>query len=122
MKNIIFLIMLSFSAAAQTQDYFLGFWSDKNKAQTIEIYKDSALYYGKIIDSKNADTTTSEHRIVLLQMTKRNPKTLYGGTFRDFQLNQEYEVKLKLKDKNTIRFIRVDGFLAKSQIWHRIPE
>ena len=120
MKTYILLIILGLCTTlkVQAQDNFLGFWENEDKTQIIEIYKSDSSYYGKIAHLKKTD---SKEQVILIQMKKRDDKVLYGGTYFDENLNKEYEVKLKLKNKDTIKIIGFYGFLNKRMNLSRVP-
>lgn len=46
---------------------------------------------------------------------------LYGGTYFDYNLNKEYEVKLELDNDKTINFTGFYGVSNIYSVWHRIP-
>jgi uncharacterized protein (DUF2147 family) len=98
------------------EDDFLGYWSVEN--QVIEIYKMENSYYGKIIS--NDTNKNNNDRNVLIQMKKKKNKVLYGGTYYDAKINKRYEAKIKLIDKNTIRFKGFYGLFNKKYIWKRL--
>jgi uncharacterized protein (DUF2147 family) len=123
MKKIIFVFILTFigSIKMQAQDNFLGYWTDEDRTQIIKIYKEDTKYYGEIIFRKDITLKEIKNKIILFQMKKRNRKTLYGRTYFDYNLNEEYEVKLELENDKTINFTGLNGVSNIYSVWHKIP-
>ncbi|MEO5776695.1 MAG: hypothetical protein ABIQ27_07300 [Flavobacterium sp.] len=111
MKKHIILFLLVFGSAlqAQTQDNFIGKWVT-NEGNILEIYIQDSSYYGKM-----------DNKVVLIQMIKKSDTQLYGGTFYKDELKTEYEAKLKLIDRNTLRLKVMYGLSSATIIWLRTP-
>jgi uncharacterized protein (DUF2147 family) len=122
MKKIIFIFILGLLGyiKVQAQDNFLGYWANKDRTQIIKIYKEDTNYYGEIIFRKDITLKEIKNKIVLIQMKKKR-KMLYGGTYFDYNLNNEYEVKLELDNDKTINFTGFYGILNIYNVWHKIP-
>lgn len=122
MKKYTFLVFFGFcnNLKAQDKDCFIGFWANKKETQIIEIYKSDSSYYGKIYYLKDIEEKDIDNKIVIIQMKNRDNKILYGGTYLDSISKEEYEIKLKLINKNTIKFIGYNGFFNKTMLWHKV--
>ena len=123
MKKIIFVCILGLIGTMETQaqDNFLGYWTNEGRAQIIKIYKVDTQYYGEIIFRKEISLKEIKNKMILFQMKKRNKKTLYGGTYFDYNLNKEYEVKLELENEKTINFTGIYGVSNIYNVWYKIP-
>lgn len=119
MKKIIllFTLLISITGKAQTKDAFIGQWATEEGKLVIEIYTKNSSYYAKI---KTCENPEIKDEVVLIQMKKKSNDKLYGGTYYDDELKSEYEAKLKLIDKNTIRLKVLYGLFNKIIIWHRV--
>lgn len=123
MKKIILVCILGLigTMKTQAQDNFLGYWTNEGRAQIIKIYKVDTQYYGEIIFRKEISLREIKNKMILFQMKKRNKKTLYGGTYFDYNLNKEYEVKLELENEKTINFTGIYGVSNIYNVWYKIP-
>jgi uncharacterized protein (DUF2147 family) len=123
-KFILIVICISFflcqQAKSQSQDNFIGFWENDEKTINIEIYKLEDSYYGKLIKASSLKFRKQVGSNILIQMKKESDEVLFGGTFFDFEHNKEYEVKLKLIDKNHFYLKRYFRFLNKRHYWNRV--
>jgi uncharacterized protein (DUF2147 family) len=111
MKKYSTLLLLTFGLVlqAQNQDNFIGEWT-ANDSSVISIYIQDSSYYAK-----------ADGEFVLIQMVKKSETHLYGGTYYDTELNTEYEAKLKMTDRNTIRLKIIKGLSSEIIVWHRVP-
>jgi uncharacterized protein (DUF2147 family) len=123
MKKIIFVCIVGFifTIRTQAQDNFLGYWKNEGGSQIIKIYKVDNQYYGEIIFRKEITLKEIKNKIILFKMKKKNKKTLYGGTYFDSNLNEEYEVKLELENEKTINFTGIYGVSNIYNVWYKIP-
>lgn len=122
MKKIVILIIIALYSTidARGQDGFVGNWTDEANSQIITIYVEDSNYFGRIIYAKDLPSKEIENKIVLIQMKKRNDNVLYGGTYFDWLIKKEFEVKLKLKNANTIYFTGYHGIFNINRVWHRV--
>jgi uncharacterized protein (DUF2147 family) len=104
------------SLQALAQDSFIGTWESEEAKLCIEIYTVEERYYAKV---KNSDNKKMIGKEVLIQMVKKSDTKLYGGTYYDNKLEEEYEAKLKLVDKDTLRLKIFRGLFSKVIIWRR---
>ncbi|WP_130735927.1 DUF2147 domain-containing protein [Flavobacterium sp. J27] len=117
-KNILLLFFLFlFFGHAIGQDQFVGDWQTNEGKLKVEIYKQEAYYYAKVKASENKETLG---KVILIQMVKKTPTKLYGGTFLDESEGSEFEALLKLIDDNTMRLRILTGLFSKIMIWNRV--
>lgn len=121
MKKFIFLIILVLfgNIKIQAQDNFSGYWANEDTTQIIKIYKENSFYYGEIIFRKDRALKEIKNKIVLVKMKKK--RNLYGGTYFDYDLNKEYEVKFELKDAKTLYFNGFYEIFNINKVWHKVP-
>lgn len=98
------------------QDNFIGTWTIEEGAISIEIYKHKRSYYAKVKNSENKEIIGKD---VLIQMAKKSDTILYGGTYYDDELQEDYEAKIILVDKDTMRLKVFTGLFHKVLVWHR---
>lgn len=117
-KNILlFFVLLAFLGQAIGQDQFVGDWQTDHGKLKVEIYKQEAYYYAKIKASENKEALG---KVILIQMVKKTPTKLYGGTFFDESEGSEFEALLKLIDDNTMKLRVLTGWFSKIMIWNRV--
>ncbi len=123
MKKIIFICIVGLivTMKTQAQDNFLGYWANEGRTQIIKIYKVDIQYYGEIIFREEIPLKEIKNKIILFKMKKKNKKILYGGTYFDYTLNQEYEVQLELENQKTINLTGIYGASTIYNVWYKIP-
>lgn len=127
MKNLkcllpIALLLLNFFAHAQSKEEknFIGRWLTEDKSQTIEIYKENNMFYGKIIKAapKSKKAESGIGQLVLIAM-KLKGKNLEGGTVKDIDTGKEYDAKLFAVDANKIKLKVTAMLVSFSEVWTR---
>ncbi|VXC39431.1 conserved exported hypothetical protein [Flavobacterium sp. 9AF] len=116
-RILYFILMFVMLGQAVGQDQFVGDWQTNEGKLKVEIYKQEAFYYAKVKASENKETLG---KVILIQMVKKTPTKLYGGTFLDEKQGSEFEALLKLIDDNTLRLRILSGLFNKIMIWNRV--
>ena len=119
MIKYILIVIMSFLNSIQVlaQDNFIGTWESNEGKLYIEIYQQQKSYYAKIKKSTNKEIIGKE---VLIQMVKKSDGKLYGGTYYDEELKEEFEAKIKLVNKDKIRLKIFSGIFSKVVLWKRV--
>jgi len=135
----ILLLLLGLYCKAAGPDDIIGIWLGANGKGQIQVYKDGAKYFGKIIWLKEPNGPEGKPKL-----DKNNPNTdlkskpLIGSQIlRDFvyddgewtnghiydpENGKEYKSYMKLKDRYTLSLRGYIGFslLGRTEIWTRI--
>ncbi len=122
--TLIIVLLLGFFVNAQTKttDNFIGKWLTEDKTTTVEIYKDSNVYFGKVVKCTIAKTKKGEPSVGQLIIADMNlkGKNLEKGIVIDIDNGKKYDAKFVPVDTNNIK-LKVSVLLfSHTEIWTRV--
>ncbi|MCZ8197099.1 MAG: DUF2147 domain-containing protein [Flavobacterium sp.] len=117
---ILFFLFINTAVHSQKSDDFIGYWINRDKSITIEIYKNEESYYGKISNSTIQKIQNKKNKILIYQMSARSNRKLYGGMFSDIIKNDQYEIKMKLINPTHMVISRANRLFPKKHYWNKI--
>jgi uncharacterized protein (DUF2147 family) len=141
MKKLLFLMLagiITLPVFSQKADDILGVWWNQEKDAKIEIYKDGAVYRGKIVwqkeplneagkpklDKNNPDKKLQSRPVmglVVLNDLKWNKKEWDGGSIYDPKNGSTYSCYITMADQNTLKLRGYVGFslIGRTATWER---
>lgn len=119
MKTIISMVLfLLIPAFAFSQDNIEGKWQAKDLDNSvIKVYKEANLYYGKIVESEQADYIG---QIVLKKFIYDQSKDTWKGTIYSPKRKMEITGTITLETPDKIKLIGRKYFVKKTFYWNRL--
>ncbi|WP_040664386.1 DUF2147 domain-containing protein [Nafulsella turpanensis] len=133
-----FVVLLSFSARAQSPDDITGLWWNAEKTAKIEVYKEKGKYFGKIVhlvepnengkpkvDKENPDAKLKNRKLdglVILEDLEYDEDNEYeDGKIYDPKSGKTYSANAELNgDKLDLRGYIGISLIGRTSTWERV--
>lgn len=111
---LLFLTLFSFS-----QTTIEGKWKGEENGNTIEIFSQDNMFFGKIINISNANPNIKVGHLLLNNLVFNNPLKKYEGKMK-LPSGNTAKCEIELINENKFRLTATKLFIRKTQFFNRI--